>query len=43
MVLAWLAHEFIRLASSLGGVPSQLADSKPTQTNTWIELNWVAK
>jgi hemolysin activation/secretion protein len=33
----------IFMASSLGGVPSQLADSKPTQTNTWIELNWVVQ
>jgi hemolysin activation/secretion protein len=31
----------IFIASSLGQVPSQLADSKPTHTNAWVELRWA--
>ncbi len=31
----------IFIASSLGQIPSQLADSKPTHTNAWVELRWA--
>jgi hemolysin activation/secretion protein len=31
----------IFIASSLGKVPNQLADSKPTHTNAWAELRWA--